>query len=281
MRQVLNAVGRAVGLWVGMIFGTIVSGMVVHAVSHPGVPDGPLSVLPAMLLVNALGALVVTGLAARLAVGGVRKAAILFLVVFALETGLSWIEALAFNQSLGLTPADLSAMVSGGLVRALATAVFATLLWPRAGDSVAAIAPGLVRLFAVVVLYIALYFAAGMVIAWRSAAVRDYYQGGMHIDTMALLALQVGRGMLWAGLAWLLAARLRGRVIVVAGWTAAAFAVLMVAPLLYPNAIMPWRVREVHLVELAVSNAAFGLLAVLLLRWPRRSEPSRRASRVK
>jgi hypothetical protein len=49
--------------------------------------------------------------------------------------------------------------------------------------------------------------------------------------------------------------------------TGAAFSVLMALPLLYPNPLMPWPVRQVHLVEVGVSNFLFGIVVSLLLLW--------------
>jgi len=274
MMQALSQAGRVVMLWLAMVAGTILAGIAIPAIPHSGVADGPLSAVSAMLLVNAVGALVVAALASRLALGGLRKAVMLFVVYFLLESGLSWIEALAFDQVLGLTPAALAAMVGGGAVRALVTASAATLLWPRTGEAALAISPGPVRLATAVILYVILYFAAGMIVAWRSEAVRDFYHGGVNIDLWWLILLQTGRGILWTGLGFVLAARLRGNAITVALWTAAAFAALMAAPLVYPNSIMPWAVRQVHLVELVLSNALFGLLVILLLRRGRRDGAS-------
>ena len=115
-------------------------------------------------------------------------------------------------------------------------------------------------------LYVILYFVAGAVVAWSSAAVRAYYGDGLDIDVGKLALLQLGRGAVWTGLAALLAATVQGRSLTVAGLVGAVFAVLMAAPLLYPSAVIPWPVRQVHLVELALANFAFGALAVLLFR---------------
>ena len=47
--------------------------------------------------------------------------------------------------------------------------------------------------------------------------------------------------------------------------TCVAFSVLMALPLLYPNPLMPWPVRQVHLIEVGVSNFLFGVLAALIM----------------
>jgi len=88
----------------------------------------------------------------------------------------------------------------------------------------------------------------------------------MGIDPGTLALLQLGRGAVWTALAAVLAATMRGRTLTVAALVGAAFAVLMAAPLLYPGALIPWPVRQVHLVELGLANFVFGGLAVLILR---------------
>jgi hypothetical protein len=76
----------------------------------------------------------------------------------------------------------------------------------------------------------------------------------------------------WAGLALLIAATISGPARSRAVLAGLAFAVFMVGPLLYPNAFMPWAVRQVHLVEIGTSNLLFGLVAVLLLTRSKRHE---------
>lgn len=270
MTCILKQAGRTLALWVGMVLGTVLSGIVVHQVPHAGTPDGPLPVARALLTVNAFGATVVAGLASRLTGSGWGKVAALLVVVFAVETGLSSIESAAFGQALGVSPQSLVAIDAAGLIRAAVTATVATLLWNRVDEPVPMPVPSAACVIAIVALYVVLYFAAGM-FAWRSEAVRAFYRGGADFDLRVLLALQVVRGLIWTGIAFLLATRLRGSTAAAALRTGAAFAVLMAAPLLYPNAFMPWSVRSVHLVELSVSNAIFGILSILLLR--RASEP--------
>lgn len=274
MRRHLKQVGKAGALWLAMMFGTVLSGILIHQFPHPGTPDGPLPVFGALALVNGLGAIVVAGIASRLSPTGLRKAAILFLVVFALETALSSIESFYFRQFLGLTPSALVAIDLAGLVRAAVTAASATLLWRGAAGPVEPLSPPVGKLVALVAIYAALYWTAGVLVAWRSEAVRAYYHDGANFHLPALLALQVVRGLIWSGLALLLASNMRGKASAVAARSGVAFAVLMALPLVYPSAIMPWAVREAHLVELILSNAAFGFFAVLLLR----RTPSRSAS---
>jgi hypothetical protein len=274
MKHLLANAAKLFALWLAMMAGTVLSGILVHPVLPPGKPDGPMSVLPAMMLVNGLGAIVTAALASRLTLGSLRKFLVLILVIFTVETALSSIESVVFRQFLGLSLGTLTAIAGAGSIRALVTALVATMLWRRSGERVSPISVRPVVLLGLIGLYVALYFTAGMLIAWRSEIVRQYYHAGVGIHLPALFALQVARGALWAGLATVLAVNLRGKTVAVASWTGAAFAVLMAAPLIYPSSFMPWAVRLAHLLELSVSNFVFGMTAVILLRGPARASLS-------
>lgn len=133
----------------------------------------------------------------------------------------------------------------------------------------------LVKLSAIVICYLILYFTFGYFIAWRSEAVRAYYGGNdpgsflaqmntvVH-DTPWLIPLQVLRAILWTGIAVVVIRTMKGR------WWQAAFAVallfsVMTAQLLIPNPLMPHDVRMVHLLETASSNFIFGWVIVMIL----------------
>lgn len=263
MKQGLVWTAKMVAVWLALLAGNIAGAMLVTLPGTPG-GDGPLDLGQAFLLVHVLFAMVLASVAARLTGGFARRALILFALLYLVETLLSTAESLFFASFLHLPDGLLAGLAAiNGIKAALAAAVAAWLWRVEGGPNVLR---GLAwKLPALIPLYILLYFGAGQFIAWQSAAVRDYYGQGLAIDTGALLLFQVGRGAVWAGLAWLLARGLAGPPLVRALRTGAAFAVLMAGPLLYPNALMPWPVRQVHLLELVVSNFLFGLLAVLLL----------------
>lgn len=262
---------KVLALWTALAAGTAVIGLIPFQPAPPGVVDGPLGPVAALLAVNALAALVLAGLAARLSVAGWRRPAILFAVLFSVETGLSLIEAAFFGDFVKISAAGLAGMAIAGLIRSAIGAVAAALLWRRPAESGVA---GVVRptpltglsFVLLAGLYVILYFAAGATVAWTSEVVRAFYGDGMGIDPGTLALLQLGRGAVWTALAAVLAATMRGRTLTVAALVGAAFAVLMAAPLLYPGALIPWPVRQVHLVELVLANFVFGGLAVLILR---------------
>lgn len=257
---------KVLALWAALAAATAVTGLIPLQPASIGTPDGPLGPVVALLVVNALAALVLAGPAARLTVSGWRRPAILFALLFTVETGLSWIEAVFFNDFVKMSGPALIGMAVSGLVKSAVGAAAASFLWRRPAEPAPPFGIGVIRPVLLTGLYVILYFVAGAVVAWSSAAVRAYYGDGLDIDVGKLALLQLGRGAVWTSLAALLAATVQGRTLTVAGLVGAAFAVLMAAPLLYPSAVIPWPVRQVHLVELALANFAFGALAVLLFR---------------
>ena len=265
MKQGLIAAAKMLAIWIALLAGTV-AGSLLATLPAPAGGDGPLGAGQALLAVAALFALVLASLSARLNGPYWQRAAILFVLLYALETLLSLVESLFFGAFLHLPEGLLGGLAAVNAVKSALAALVAATLWRGEGEPAAI--DGLAwKLPAIAFLYILLYFGAGQFIAWQSAAVRAYYGEGLAIDTGRLILLQIGRGAAWAGLAWLLARSLRGSAPVKAVLVGAAFAILMTAPLIFPNALMPWAVRQVHLVEIGVSNFLFGLLAVLLLSW--------------
>lgn len=267
-----SSVLKFLALWAVLASATVLTGLIPLQPPVAGVADGPLGALTAVLVVNGLAALVVGGLTARLSGSRWSRPATVFAVLFLSETGLSWIEAVFFNDFVRMSAAALGGMAIAGLVKSAIGAVVAVRLWRVSPQTEApghgvrlTLATGL-SVAGLSALYVVFYFAGGASVAWSSAVVRRFYGEGMQIDPGLLALLQLGRGAIWTGLAALLAARLQGRTLTVAGLAGAAFAILMAAPLLYPSAVIPWAVRQVHLVELVLVNFTFGALAVAALR---------------
>lgn len=262
---------RFLALWAALAAATVLTGLIPLRSVPSGVADGPLGALTAVFVVNGLAALVISGLAARLSGQAGPRRMIVFAVLFLAETGLSWIEALFFNDFVRMSGPALAGMALAGLFKSTVGAFVAVLLWPEpTTDGVRhrvrlTLLTGL-SFVGLGALYVVLYFAGGAGVAWSSATVRAFYGEGMDINPGLLAFLQLGRGAIWTGLAALLAARLQGRTVAVAGLVGAAFAILMAAPLLYPSPVIPWAVRQVHMVELGLVNFVFGALVVAALR---------------
>lgn len=267
MKQASVWTAKAVTLWAALLAGNVAGGLLVALPAPAAAADGPLGAGQALLLVNALFALVLAALAEKMEGPGWRRAITLFILLYTAETLLSTIEGVFFGAYLHL-PAGLQSGVA--MINAIKSAIAAlavAALWRGPGPEAATPAGLVWKLPLIALVYVFFYFGAGMLIAWQSEAVRAFYLNGAGIDDRAVALLQLGRGAIWAGLAWLLARSLSGSPLAKGLFAGIAFAIFMDAPLLFPNPFMPWAVRQVHLVEIGVSNFLFGLLAVWLLSW--------------
>ncbi|MFT4074691.1 MAG: hypothetical protein QM647_04100 [Asticcacaulis sp.] len=269
MKKTAILVAKFAGVWLALIIGQIAGGLVGQMVT-PGVvqafkPDGPFDLMTAMVLSSALYALILSAMTARMRWTFQGRALTVFILLYVLESGLSEIEALYFNSYLHMSNSLLTQMAIGNLVKSAIVAVVCAWLWRGEAQPAEPLSGLAWKIPVIISLYVVFYFGAGALIAWQSADVRAYYAQGFHIDQGQLALLQVGRGLIWALLAWLSVTSLTGGVWRRALLTGAAFSLLMALPLLYPNPLMPWAVRHVHLIEVGVSNFLFGILASLIL----------------
>ncbi len=275
----LSAVKFA-GVWLALIIGQIAGGVIGQMVTHAATPafkqDGPFDLMTAMVLSSGLCALVLSAMASSLRRGFWGRAVIVFILLYVLESGLSEIEAIYFNTYLHMSDSLLASMAIGGVIKAAIVALACAALWRGDGQPAERFSGLAWKIPVISLLYVVFYFGAGALIAWQSADVRAYYAQGFNIDQKQLALLQVGRGLVWALLAWLSVASLTGGTWRRALLTGAAFSVLMALPLLYPNPLMPWPVRQVHLVEVGVSNFLFGIVVSLLLLWKARTPTTTR-----
>jgi hypothetical protein len=187
-------------------------------------------------------------------------------VLLSVQTGQSLIEAAVFGRDVRLSSALMFGVAATAVLRGAFAAAMIARLWRGRAHGPAARLTGLVwKLPLIAILYVLCYFTAGALIAWPSPAIRAYYAHVGQIDSGFLWAVQFGRGLVWAGLAVLL---IRG--LAVPAWRSAlltglAFSGFMTPQLLYPNPVMPWAVRSMHMIEVGTSNLVFGALAALIL----------------
>jgi hypothetical protein len=268
----------------------VVSAVVLRPVTAHLPQSDPGSAAAALLAVSVLSSAVLSYLVLRSRWSGWRLAAAIFVVLYGVGTVLPQIETAVFVSTLpaGMLP---RLFVAGGIVAAL-VAPLAVLVLGRfraAGatdDGERRLPPSATqwaaRLALVVVAYEIVYFAFGYYVAWKSADVRAYYGGvdpgsfalqmrSVLRDTPWLVPLQVARALLWAAIAVPIVRMMRGPWWEAGLAVALSFAVLMSAPLLLPNPLMPRAVRMAHLLETSTSNFLFGWLVALILCWPLRS----------
>ena len=271
-------ISRAGVLAVVLALGQMAAGTIFFRGSPGFASDGPFGAGSALILVALIDAAILTALARNMGLRGWALGLALGSVLFLVQTGLSLIEAIMFNNDLKMSPKLLGATAIAALVRDAIGGIAIALMWRGPGAPGSSLRGLAWKLPAAAFFYLFCYFAAGQLIAWQSAEVRAFYAHIGEIDLAHLAGLQIARGLVWGGLAWLLARSLAGP-----DWKAAllvglAFAGLMAPVLLFPNPAMPWPVRWVHMVEIGVSNFLFGLIAAFVLRHgARRKSGSREA----
>lgn len=244
--------------------------------------------LAALLAVSFLNTVVVAYVILRSRWAGWKLILVIFFVLYGVTTVMSQIETAFFVTRLppGMLP---RLFLSGAIIAALYSPLAVLMLGKRKLDRTD---DGLSsrlempagewagKLSLIVIAYVVIYFTFGYFVAWKSAAVRDYYGGSdpgsffaqmgtVVRDTPWLLPLQAVRALLWAAMAVPVIRMTKGRWWEAGLAVALLFAVVMNSQLLLPNPLMPREVRMVHLLETASSNLLFGWLIVLILRWRR------------
>ena len=257
---------RVLALWLALVLGQVLGGLLFLRATPALAQDGPLGSGQA-LLVTSLADAVILGLIARsMSARGWTLGVVLAAVLISVQTGQSLIEAAVFGRDVGLSSALMVGIAATAFLRGAIAAATIALLWRGRAQGAPARLTGLAwKLPLIAILYVLCYFTAGALIAWPSAAVRTYYAHVAEIGSGMLWVVQFGRGLLWAGLAILLIRGLAAPAWRLALLTGLAFSGFMTPQLLYPNPVMPWAVRSMHMIEVGASNLVFGALAALIL----------------
>lgn len=257
---------KALLLFLVAVVANIAASLLVGFDAPPPTNDGPLSVEAAALVVNGLSTAALLAIVAVSRVRGLALALLLFVALFAIQTGMMQIETIAFNASVRMPLPDVLRVLVSAAVSAAIISGAAALLFQPPDEGPAPPPPQLaLRLATTALLYAIAYFAAGQFIAWQFAAVRAFYAPTELPGFDLLVPLQLFRGVLWALIALFILLRLRGSLAVRIAVMAAVFALLAASPLLYPNPYMPWSVRLGHLLEIGTSEAIWGALAAWIL----------------
>jgi hypothetical protein len=266
-----------------------VSAALLPSISEQSVPAQADATLAALLAVSFLNTAVLAYVILRSRWAGWKLILVIFFVVYGVVTVMPQIETAFFVTRLppGMLP---RLFLAGAIIAALFSPLAVLILGKRRSDRMSdesrprlqmPAGEWVGKLVLIAFAYVIIYFTFGYFIAWKSAAVRDYYGGSdpgslfaqmstVVRDTPWLLPLQVVRAILWAAIAVPVIRIMKGPWWEAGVAVALLFSVVMCAPLLLPNPLMPREVRLVHLIETASSNFLFGWLVVLvLLGWNR------------
>jgi hypothetical protein len=202
---------------------------------------------------------------------GFNLMVMLFWLVFGVTTFVMQLETIIFGSAFPmLTAKDVILMAFTALVGDLLFIPSAVLVMGRM-KGIRTPIPQLfqtryfVRIGLLAIIYPALYFFFGFVIAWQSSAVREFYATTSITQSQLVLGLiQIGRGVLWvlAGLPLFVLFEKRIHSILA---SVLSYSLFPSIALLLPSSLMPEAVRMAHLLEISLSMAIFGLLVGLLM----------------
>lgn len=257
---------KTAALWIAAVIGCVAAGMLVKIDLPPPLADGPLTPGQALLVVNGLIAVALSGVAATARVRGWKLAVLLFIAYFVIGSAMMQIETLWFNDSLKLPLKVIGEIMTMSAIAAAITAIAGALLFRVTPAAALPVPATLTRRIAIMaLLYVVIYYTAGATIAWQSAAVRAYYANGIHIQFVPTVLFQIFRGTLWAIIALFIVTRLQGSLARRALVMGVLFSVMTAGQLLYPTSFFPWAVRAAHLAEVGSSEFVYGVVVTLIL----------------
>lgn len=206
-------------------------------------------------------------------------------VIFGIQFFMSQMEALYFNESLGMPLELIYSIMFAGIALAVSFSIIAVKMLGKWKKEIKAKDEKILfdkvfifktSLLAAVV-YPALYFGAGYFIAWQLPELRILYSGSDEIlpfflhfqqnfqaDSF-LYHFQIFRGFLWIGIAMVIMRLLNTSWSTKALLTGITFALIMNSQHLLPNPYMSANVRLYHFIETASSNFIWGYVIVLFL----------------
>lgn len=284
VKSLFGLIGKYLLLCVLFFVAFAVAGVVLpFSANLPAPPEGSdAAVALGMLLMVATDVAVMTVIILTSRLRGWRLALVAGVALYGVTTFMSQIETAWFGPALGIPAEDMPLLLPGLMLpMLLALAVFSPLAvlvlgrWPtpESGEVVAPVRMSAgqwtLKLAAIALAYLVLYFGFGMLVAWQNPALREMYGNGGNqqvFNFAALIPLQIVRSALWMLFALPVIRHMRGK-----GWQVALLVgVLYALPMnvvhAIPNAWMPDpSVRLSHFIETASSNFIFGLVVTWLV----------------
>lgn len=276
---------RNLGLGLGLVllYVLLFATGAAHFSPVDGDPESGGRALLAMFACGVIDTVILGALAARTRLRGLARWAALSWAFYGTKTLTSQIEALWFmpNVSGDMAPALFAMTLPLGLIFPLAVAAAWGGRGPVEGPAwrappVSAARSVLDVALLSIIVYPALFWSAGYFVAFRSAALRDFYGGtlgdsfashmwGVLTQSPAVLAFEAFRGALWISFVLPLLRSSAGR------WTGDALRVALLFAFvqndvhLIPNPLMSPEIRLYHFLETASSNFVWGLVLTWVL----------------
>lgn len=250
-------------------------------------PEEAVQSAQALFLISAIHALVLSYPILRSRWHGLKLIGVVILAQFGVETFMTQIETLYFNDAIQMDMTELAGLVAAGALRALVFAPLAVLILGRLKH---AVQPGEqkatvklprwgIRVAALAVLYVIVYFLFGYFVAWQWEETRLFYSGttaikpffahfrGLFRADPIIVPFQLLRGALWTALAWLIVRMMKAKrwegslavALIFAGLLASGIGLSSIE--LFPNPYMPPLVCQSHFFEILSSMLAFGGIA--------------------
>jgi hypothetical protein len=129
MKTRLVWTAKAVGLWLVLVAGMMAGGMLFFRGAPAIAPDGPFDAGQALLVVNAGVAVVLAWLAERARLRGWALGLTLAAALFGVETVMSLIEAVVFNNDLKMSMTTMWNGAFSNLLRDAITGVAIAMMW--------------------------------------------------------------------------------------------------------------------------------------------------------
>jgi hypothetical protein len=219
----------------------------------------------AQLLINCIAIVYLTN---RLQLSGWKRIAATAFVVYGIQLFMTQMETWIFREAFPtMGQSELVKLVTMGLVVIFLASAFAALLWKNNIATVFKAEERSVlrgwgyKIPILSVAYMLLYFFFGTYVAFRSEALRNFYETSLgNINTNGLIVTQIFRGALWVLLCLPLVRWLKGNRTEKVIATALFLALLPTILLFFPNPFMPYEIRMYHFVEVFLSNGIFGSL---------------------
>jgi hypothetical protein len=221
---------------------------------------------------------------------GWKLAGALFLIFYVLYTFLGWIELLAFPAVSSQMPESMLTwgVLSQGLIIGIPFSLLT--VWILGKTRKEAIeeevkdrlqmltSEWIWKLVVAAIMYVIVYFTFGYYVAWRTPSLPEFYSGtdpgtffgqlaNVTRDTPWLYALQILRGLIWAGIGCIIIRMHKGNAWETILATGLTFTILMNASLLFPNPFFPAIILRAHTIELVSSNFLYGILLSILMLW--------------